>query len=154
MFLSYINLAINEGKKALNLGEIPVGAIILKDGKVIGKGYNLKESKKSVIAHAEIIAIEEACKFIGDWRLNGCEMYVTLEPCPMCAGAIVQSRISKLYIGTFNKDMGACGSVVDIVNNKYLNSYLEINWLYNEECSKLMTEFFKIRRKEKILIKK
>lgn len=154
MFLSYINLAINEGKKALNLGEIPVGAIILKDGKVIGKGYNLKESKKSVIAHAEIIAIEEACKFIGDWRLNGCEMYVTLEPCPMCAGAIVQSRISKLYIGTFNKDMGACGSVVDIVNNKYLNSYLEIDWLYNEECSKLMTEFFKIRRKEKILIKK
>lgn len=154
MFLSYINLAINEGKKALNLGEIPVGAIILKDGKVIGKGYNLKESKKSVIAHAEIIAIEEACKFIGDWRLNGCEMYVTLEPCPMCAGAIVQSRISKLYIGTFNKDMGACGSVVDIVNNKYLNSYLEINWLYNEECSKLMTEFFKVRRKEKILIKK
>ncbi|MBP1890586.1 tRNA(adenine34) deaminase [Clostridium moniliforme] len=152
--MSYINLAINEGKKALNLGEIPVGAIILKDGKVIGKGYNLKESKKSVIAHAEIIAIEEACKFIGDWRLNGCEMYVTLEPCPMCAGAIVQSRISKLYIGTFNKDMGACGSVVDIVNNKYLNSYLEINWLYNEECSKLMTEFFKIRRKEKILIKK
>ena len=141
MFLSYINLAINEGKKALNLGEIPVGAIILKDGKVIGKGYNLKESKKSVIAHAEIIAIEEACKFIGDWRLNGCEMYVTLEPCPMCAGAIVQSRISKLYIGTFNKDMGACGSVVDIVNNKYLNSYLEIDWLYNEECSKLMTEF-------------
>ena len=154
MFLSYINLAINEGKKALNLGEIPVGAIILKDGKVIGKGYNLKESKKSVIAHAEIIAIEEACKFIGDWRLNGCEMYVTLEPCPMCAGAIVQSRISKLYIGTFNKDMGACGSVVDIVNNKYLNSYLESNRLYNEECSKLMTEFFKVRRKEKILIQK
>ncbi|MDQ0150322.1 nucleoside deaminase [Eubacterium multiforme] len=152
--MSYINLAISEGKKALKLGEIPVGAVILKDGQVIGRGYNLKESKKSVIAHAEIIAIEEACRTIGDWRLNGCEMYVTLEPCPMCASAIVQSRISKLHIGTFNKDMGACGSVIDIVNNKYLNSYLKINWLYNEECSNLMTDFFKMRRKERNLTKK
>ncbi|MGG7079454.1 nucleoside deaminase [Clostridium sardiniense] len=152
--MNYIDLALEEGKKALEIGEIPVGAVIVKDNKVIGKGYNLKESRKSIIAHAEIIAIEEACKTIGDWRLNGAEMYVTLEPCPMCASAIIQSRISRLHIGTFNKDMGACGSVIDIVNNRYLNSYIHINWLYNEECSKLITNFFKNKRNEKKLYKK
>lgn len=152
--MNYIDLAIDEGKKALKIGEIPVGAVIVKDDKIIGRGYNLKENKKSVIGHAEIIAIEEACNTIGDWRLNGAEMYVTLEPCPMCASAIIQSRISKLHIGTFNKDMGACGSVVDITNNRYLNSHININWLYNEECSKLITDFFKKRRSEKKIYKK
>lgn len=151
--MNYIDLAINEGKKALKIGEIPVGAVIVKDDKIIGRGYNLKENKKSVIGHAEIMAIEEACNTIGDWRLNGAEMYVTLEPCPMCASAIIQSRISKLHIGTFNKDMGACGSVVDITNNRYLNSHININWLYNEECSKLITDFFKKRRSEKKVYK-
>ena len=152
--MNYIELAIDEGKKALKIGEIPVGAVIVKDDKIIGRGYNLKENKKSVIGHAEIMAIEEACNTIGDWRLNGAEMYVTLEPCPMCASAIIQSRISKLHIGTFNKDMGACGSVVDIANNRYLNSHININWLYNEECSKLITDFFKKRRNEKKVIKR
>lgn len=152
--MNYIDLAIDEGKKALKIGEIPVGAVIVKDDKIIGRGYNLKENKKSIIGHAEIMAIEEACNTIGDWRLNGAEMYVTLEPCPMCASAIIQSRISKLYIGTFNKDMGACGSVIDITNNRYLNSYLNIKWLYNEECSKLITDFFKKRRTEKKVIKR
>ena len=152
--MNYIDLAIDEGKKALKIGEIPVGAVIVKDDKIIGRGYNLKENKKSIIGHAEIMAIEEACNTIGDWRLNGAEMYVTLEPCPMCASAIIQSRISKLHIGTFNKDMGACGSVVDIANNRYLNSHININWLYNEECSKLITDFFKKRRSEKKVIKR
>ena len=147
--MNYIDLAIDEGKKALKIGEIPVGAVIVKNNKIIGRGYNLKENKKSVIGHAEIMAIEEACNTIGDWRLNGAEMYVTLEPCPMCTSAIIQSRISKLHIGTFNKDMGACGSVIDIANNRYLNSHININWLYNEECSKLITDFFKKRRNEK-----
>lgn len=152
--MEYIELAIKEGYKALELGEIPVGAIIVKDNKVVGRGHNLKENNKSVISHAEIIAIEEACRNTGDWRLTGCEMYVTLEPCPMCAGAIMQSRISKLHIGTFNRDMGACGSIVDLVNNRYLNSYLNINWLYNKECSDIITNFFKNRRKENKLLKK
>ena len=146
-----MKLAIDEGKKALNLMEVPVGAIIVKDDEIIGSGYNLKETKKSVISHAEIIAIENACKTIGDWRLNGASMYVTLEHCPMCASAIIQSRISKLYIGTFNKDMGACGTVVDIVNNKYLDTFIDIEWVYNEECSSLLKEFFRKRRKEKNL---
>lgn len=152
--MNYIDLAIDEGKKALKIGEIPVGAVIVKNNKIIGRGYNLKENKKSVIGHAEIMAIEEACNTIGDWRLNGAEMYVTLEPCPMCTSAIIQSRISKLHIGTFNKDMGACGSVIDIANNRYLNSHININWLYNEECSKLITDFFKKRRNEKKSVKK
>lgn len=152
--MNYIDLAIDEGRKALKIGEIPVGAVIVKDDKIIGRGYNLKENKKSIIGHAEIMAIEEACNTIGDWRLNGAEMYVTLEPCPMCASAIIQSRISKLHIGTFNKDMGACGSVIDIANNRYLNSHININWLYNEECSKLITDFFKKRRSEKKVIKR
>ncbi len=152
--MNYIDLAIDEGKKALKIGEIPVGAVIVKNNKIIGRGYNLKENKKSVIGHAEIMAIEEACNTIGDWRLNGAEMYVTLEPCPMCTSAIIQSRISKLHIGTFNKDMGACGSIIDIANNRYLNSHININWLYNEECSKLITDFFKKRRNEKKSIKR
>lgn len=146
--MDYISLAIEEGKKALNFNEIPVGAIIVKDNEIIGRGYNLKETKKSVISHAEIIAIEDACKTIGDWRLNGASMYVTLEPCPMCISAIIQSRISKLYIGTFNKDMGACGTVIDLANNRYLDNCIEIEWLYNKECSDLLKDFFKRRRKE------
>ena len=139
--------AIEEGLKAFNSGEIPVGAIIVKNGIIIGKGYNKKETKGDPTAHAEIIAIKDACKSIGDWRLNGCEMYVTLEPCPMCTGAIIQSRISKLYIGTFNKDMGACGSVINLIDNRSLNSFVNVQWEYNEECSKLMTSFFENRRK-------
>lgn len=144
--MDFMKIAINEAIKAFELGEVPIGTVIVKDGKVIGKGHNLKESLKSPLAHSELIAIQEACNTIGDWRLGGAEMYVTLEPCAMCASAIVQSRISKLYIGTFNKDMGACGTVVDVVNNAYLNSYLNIEWLYNEECGELMKKFFEGRR--------
>lgn len=145
--MNYMEYAIEEGLKAFNSGEIPVGAIIVKNGIIIGKGYNKKETKGDPTAHAEIIAIKDACKSIGDWRLNGCEMYVTLEPCPMCTGAIIQSRISKLYIGTFNKDMGACGSVINLIDNRSLNSFVNVQWEYNEECSKLMTSFFENRRK-------
>lgn len=144
--MEFMKEALKEGKKAFDIGEIPIGAIIVKDNKIIGRGHNIKENSKDPTMHAEIIAIKEACKNIGDWRLNGCCMYVTLEPCPMCTGAILQSRISKLYIGTFNKDMGACGSVVNLVDNRSLNSFVETNWLYDEECSELLQEFFKIRR--------
>ncbi|WP_194192108.1 nucleoside deaminase [Clostridium chrysemydis] len=146
--MEFINLAIIEGKKAYDKGEVPVGAVIVRDGEVIGRGHNLKETLKNPLAHAELIAIKDACKALGDWRLNGAEIYVTLEPCPMCASAIIQSRISKLYIGTFNRDMGACGSVVDIINNRYLNTSLNVEWLYDENCSRLITKFFDERRKE------
>ena len=147
--MNYMDYAIEEGIKGLELGEIPVGAVIVKNGIIIGRGHNMKESFKDPTVHAEIMAIKEACNNIGDWRLNGCEMYVTLEPCPMCAGAIIQSRISKLYIGTFNKEMGACGSVINLVDNRSLNSFVNTIWTYDERCSELITEFFDKRRKDR-----
>ena len=107
--MNYMDIALEEANKAYLKGEVPVGAVIVKDNKVIAKAHNLKETNKSVLAHAEVLAIEEACKVLGDWRLNGAEMYVTLEPCSMCASAIGQARISKLYIGTFNKIWGLVG---------------------------------------------
>lgn len=144
----YIEYAIDEAKKALEIGEVPIGAIIVKDNKIISKSHNLKEMLKDPTAHAEILAIRKACNVLGNWRLKGCKMYVTLEPCAMCASAIIQSRISELYIGTFDPIGGACGSVVNITNNDYLKSNLNIKWLYNDECSRIITNFFKnIRQK-------
>ena len=144
--MDYMEIALEEAKKAYSKGEVPVGAVIVKDGEIIARAHNLKETLKSAIAHAEILAIEEASKIIGDWRLNGAEMYVTLEPCPMCAGAILQSRISRLYIGTFNKDMGACGSVVNLVDNRSLNSFVNVIWTYDERCSDILKKFFDLKR--------
>lgn len=148
--MSYMNIALEEAKKAYLKGEVPVGAVIVKDGKVIAKAHNLKETLKSVMAHAEILAIEEASKNNGDWRLNGAEMYVTLEPCSMCASAIAQARISKLHIGTFNKDMGACGTILNILDYDIFNTYVNVNWCYNKECSELISKFFYEKRKKKL----
>jgi tRNA(adenine34) deaminase len=147
IMVGFMKLAKEEAVLAMNKGEIPVGAVIVKDGVVIGKAHNLKETLNDSTAHAEILAIKEASKYIGNWRLNGAEMYVTLEPCPMCASAISQSRISKIYIGTFNKDMGACGSVINLLDNRALNSFVDIKWVYDDECSELLTRFFDNRRK-------
>lgn len=143
----FLELAKKEAALGMSKGEIPVGAVIVKNEVVIGKAHNLKETLKDSTAHAEILAIKEASKYIGDWRLNGAEMYVTLEPCPMCASAIVQSRISKIYIGTFNKDMGACGSVINLLDSRRLESFVDVRWMYDAECSKMLTEFFGIKRK-------
>ena len=140
--MDYMEIALEEAKKAYSKGEVPVGAVIVKDGEIIARAHNLKETLKSAIAHAEILAIEEASKIIGDWRLNGAEMYVTLEPCSMCASAIAQARISKLHIGTFNKDMGACGTILNILDYDIFNSYVTTNWCYNNECSELISKFF------------
>ena len=123
---------------------------MLKYGVVIGKAHNLKETLNDITAHAEILAIKEASKYIGNWRLNGAEMYVTLEPCPMCASAISQSRISKVYIGTFNKDMGACGSVINLLDSRGLNSFTDIKWVYDDECSEILTKFFDNARKKEL----
>ncbi|MDM8312305.1 MAG: nucleoside deaminase [Clostridium cadaveris] len=140
--------ALKEARKAKEKGEVPVGAVIVKDGEIIARAHNLKEERKSALCHAEILVIEEATKVIGDWRLNGCIMYVTLEPCPMCAGAILQSRISEINIGTFDPTAGACGSVINVIENPYLNSSIKVNWIYSDECSEILTEFFKARREE------
>lgn len=143
----FMEIALEEARIAESLGEVPVGAVIVKDGTVISKAHNLRESLKDPTAHAEVIAIREASNVLDNWRLNECEMYVTLEPCPMCAGAIFQSRIRKLYIGTFDPVAGACGTSINILQNNAINSFVHINWLYSNECSDIIVNFFKKRRK-------
>lgn len=145
--MNFMDLALAEAQKAYDLDEVPVGAVIVKDGEVIARAYNMKETKKISTAHAEILAIEEASRAIGDWRLNGCDMYVTLEPCAMCAAAIAHSRISNLYIGTFNIDMGACGTVLNLLDYDIFNSRVSTNWCYDKRCSDMLTKFFDMRRK-------
>jgi len=142
----FIQEALKEARRSLLLHEVPVGAVIVKDNEIIARSHNLRETLQDSTAHAEILAIKEACNVLGSWRLNGCDMYVTLEPCPMCAGAILQSRISKVYIGMFDPSVGACGSIVNLIQNDALNHWAEINWIYNEECGNLLTDFFRDKR--------
>jgi len=147
---TYMRLALEEAYKAFSTYEVPVGAVIVKDGKVIGKGYNKRESTKDPTAHAEIIAIKEASQALGGWRLIDCTMYVTLEPCSMCAGAIVNSRIERLVIGARDPKMGCCGTVMNIVDNPNFNHRVETKFgVLEEECSQIMKEFFKRLRENK-----
>lgn len=139
--------ALKEARIAEALDEVPVGAIVVKNEIIIARAHNLKETLKNVSAHAEMLAIDKASTVLNTWRLVDCDIYVTLEPCPMCAGAIIQSRIKNLYIGTFDPIGGACGSVIDLTGNPALNFHVNVNWLYNEECSTLLTNFFKNKRK-------
>ena len=145
-----MNAALEEAKKACAAGEIPIGAVIVKDNKIISRAHNETESLKDPTAHAEMRAIRRAAKVLGGWRLTGCEMFVTAEPCSMCAGAIVWARIEKLYIGTMDPKSGACGSVFNIPQEKKLNHFVKIETgLMQEECSRLMKDFFKQLRKKK-----
>ena len=147
----YMKEALAEAKKAAAAGEVPVGAVIVKDGEIIGRGHNETETAKDPTAHAEMIAIRQAAKNLGGWRLTGCTLYVTTEPCSMCAGAIVWSRISRLFIGTMDPKSGACGSVFNIPQESRLNHFVEIETgLMQEECSSLMKSFFKELRKRKL----
>lgn len=146
--MDFMEIALEEALKAKEKDEVPVGAVIVKNGEIIGRGHNLRETKGNSLAHAEIIAIKEACYELNDWRLNGAEMYVTLEPCLMCAGAIIQSRISRVYIGTFDQNGGACGSVINLMDLNGLNHYVDVKWQYDERCSEILKEFFKNRRKK------
>lgn len=143
----FMNEALKEAKAALKVKEVPVGAVIVKDGIIISKAHNLKETLSDPTAHAEMLAIRSACESLSNWRLSGCEMYVTLEPCPMCASAIAQARISKLYIGAFDPTAGACGSVIDLIGINSINYKVAIEWMYSEECSSIITDFFKMKRK-------
>lgn len=141
--------ALAEAQKAFKAGEVPIGAIVEKDGRIIGRGHNLTESSKDPTAHAEIIAIREASQTLGGWRLTGCNLYVTTEPCSMCAGAIVLARISHLYMGTKNPKGGACGSVLNVVQERRLNHFVEVEFgLLQEECQQIMQSFFKILKKK------
>lgn len=144
----YMSLALQEAKRAFMLDEVPVGALIVKNGVVVSKGHNVKETIKSALGHAEINAIEKACIALGGWRLLDCDLYVTLEPCPMCTGAAVNARINRIIFGAFDKKSGACGSVYNIANDERLNHRIEvIPGILEEECRELLQEFFKKKRK-------
>ena len=131
----FMKEALKEAEKAYKKLEVPVGAVIVKDDKIIARAHNKKEEKNSPIMHAEIIAIEKACKRINNWRLTGCKMYVTLEPCPMCAGALVNSRIDKIYIGAKDPKTGACGSKLNLLQECEFDTIFEIeNGILQEEC--------------------
>ena len=151
----YMRAAIGQARKAGAIGEVPIGCVIVYEDKIIARGYNRRTSDKNVLSHAEIIAIKKACKKMGDWRLEGCTMYVTLEPCPMCAGAIVQARIPKVVIGCMNPKAGCAGSVLDLLHEDGFNHQVEMeNGVLEEECSRLMKDFFKALREKKAAIKK
>lgn len=142
--------ALAEARLALEMGEVPVGAVIEKNGKIVGRGHNLTESTKDPTAHAEILAIQEAAKNLGGWRLLGCTLYVTTEPCSMCAGAIVLARLAKVVIGTRDPKAGACGSALDITGNPSLNHHPEMMiGVMEDECRTIMQDFFiKLRNKK------
>ena len=151
----YMRAAIGQARKAGAIGEVPIGCVIVYEDKIIARGYNRRTIDKNVLSHAEIIAIKKACKKMGDWRLEGCTMYVTLEPCPMCAGAIVQARIPKVVIGCMNPKAGCAGSVLDLLHEDGFNHQVEMeSGVLEEECSRLMKDFFKALREKKAAIKK
>ena len=145
----FMKEALKEAEKAYKKEEIPVGAVIVKDGKIIARAHNLKELKNSSIFHAEILAIDKANKKLKAWRLENCEMYITLEPCMMCMGAIINSRLKKIYIGTLDPKTGSCKSVINIENYKF-NHEVEIETgILKEECEYILKDFFKMLRAKK-----
>lgn len=147
----YMSMALEEAKKAYDNNEVPIGCVIEYKGEIIGKGANMRITDKNVLAHAEIIAINQACGAMGDWRLEDCTLYVTVEPCPMCAGAIVQARIKKVVFGAENPKAGCAGSIVNLLQNDSFNHQVEIEkGVCADECGAIMKSFFKrFRNKEK-----
>ena len=146
----YMKQALKEAEKAYKKLEVPVGAVIVKDGKIIARAHNQKETKTDTTKHAEILAIQKASKKLKSWRLIDCEMYVTLEPCSMCAGAMINSRIKKVYIGTTDEKTGACGSVLNLFNDYTFNHKVELErGIMKEECEKILKDFFKELREIK-----
>lgn len=148
--------AIAQARKAYKLGEVPIGCVIVYEDKIIGRGYNRRNTDKTPLAHAEITAIKKAGKFMQDWRLEGCKLYVTLEPCQMCAGAIVQARIPEVIMAAENPKAGCAGTVMDILNNPDFNHQVSVKkGVLQEECSKMLKEFFlELRNRNKLLKEK
>ena len=147
---TYMKIALKEAEKASKKGEVPIGAVVVKNGEVLSKAHNLREKKKNSLCHAEVIAIERACKKLGDWRLSDCEMYVTLEPCHMCLGAIIHSKIKTVYYGAYDKKWGAAFSVDEVWKNNNLPHKTEcFGGIMEDECSEIIKEFFVKLRTEK-----
>lgn len=146
----FMRLALEQAKIAASLGEVPVGAVVVKENEVVSTGFNRRELGKNALYHAELDAIDKACTILGGWRLWQCELYVTLEPCPMCTGAVINARIPKVYFGAYDKKAGSCGSVVNLFDYPY-NHKAEIQGgILEDDCSKLLSDFFKelrIKRK-------
>ena len=146
----FMKEAIRQAKKARALEEVPIGCVIVHEGKIIARGYNRRNTDKNTLSHAELNAIRKASKKLGDWRLEGCTMYVTLEPCPMCAGAIVQARIPRIAVGCMNPKAGCAGSVLDMLHVPGFNHQAEVTeGVLGQECSKLMSDFFQSLRERK-----
>lgn len=146
----YMKEALKQAKKAATIGEVPIGCVIVHEDKIIARGYNKRNTKKNTLAHAEIIAIHKASKVIGDWRLEDCTMYVTLEPCQMCAGAIVQARLTKVIIGAMNQKAGCCGSVLNLLQMDEFNHKVErVTGVLEEECADVLQSFFRELRTQK-----
>ena len=141
-----MKMAYNEAIKAFNKNEIPVGCVVVKDDLVIARAHNLREIKNMVNAHAEMLAIAKANRKINSWRLDDCDIYVTLEPCPMCFGAIIQARVKNLYFGAYDKKGGACGSVLNLGDYKFNHTVNVVGGIYENECSELISNFFKTLR--------
>ena len=140
----YMKEALRQAKKAYALGEVPIGCVIVHEGKIIGRGYNRRNTDKNTLAHAEITAINKASRKLGDWRLEGCTLYVTLEPCQMCAGAIVQARIDEVFMACMNPKAGCGGSILNILEMPEFNHQVKVTrGILEEECSHMLTQFFK-----------
>ena len=150
MDIEFMRLALDNAEKAKEIDEVPVGAVIVKDGEVIGSAFNTRETSGNAVNHAEIIAIGQACEKVGNWRLIGCDMYVTLEPCAMCTGAIINARIDNVYFGAYDKKAGCCGTVYDLINdNKFNHKPNVIGGIMEEECSNILSSYFKTKREKK-----
>ena len=146
----FMKEAIRQAKKAYGLGEVPIGCVIVHEGKIIARGYNRRTVDKNTLAHAELSAVRKASRKLGDWRLEGCTMYVTLEPCQMCSGAIVQSRIDKVVIGCMNPKAGCAGSILNLLQMEQFNHQVEVErGVLEEECSQMLKAFFKELRAKK-----
>ena len=146
----YMREAIRQAKKAYEIGEVPIGCVIVYQDKIIGRGYNRRTIDKNTLAHAELLAIRKASKKMGDWRLEDCTMYVTLEPCQMCSGAIVQSRMKKVVVGCMNPKAGCAGSILNLLQMEEFNHQVELEiGVLEEECSQMMKQFFKELREKK-----
>lgn len=147
----FMKEAIRQAKKAEAIGDVPIGCVIVSEGRIIARGYNKRNRNKTVLAHAELLAMSKACKKAGDWRLEDCTMYITLEPCQMCAGAIVQARIPRVVIGSMNPKAGCGGSILNLLQMKEFNHQVEVTrGVLEEECSEMLSAFFrKLRQKKK-----
>ena len=142
--------ALRQAKKAYELGEMPVGAVVVKDGKIIARGYNKRETKKNALLHAEVIAVDKACRKLGGWRLVDCDVYVTLEPCPMCAGALLNARVNNVYFGAYDEKSGCAGSVMNMFDMNLCNYSLNVEGgILQGECEDLIKSFFKQLRNKK-----